>query len=72
MKHKVNASIETINFAIDNYIVGFKAYRNREILRRRLIDGLTFEELAEEFSMSDTQIKNIVYANLALISPHLG
>lgn len=35
--------------------------RDREILKRRLIDGITFERLAEEFDMSPRQIKNIVY-----------
>lgn len=35
--------------------------RDRRILERRLIDGLTFERLAEEFDMSVRQVKNIVY-----------
>ena len=34
--------------------------RNRMILCRRLIDGITFEKLAEEFDMSVRQIQNIV------------
>ena len=35
--------------------------RDRGILERRLIDGITFERLAEETEMSVRQIKNIVY-----------
>ena len=35
--------------------------RDRSILERRLIDGITFERLAEEFDMSVRQTKNIVY-----------
>lgn len=35
--------------------------RDRRILERRLVDGVTFERLAEEFEMSDTQVKRIVY-----------
>ncbi len=35
--------------------------RDREIMRRRLIDGKTFEFIAEEQDMSVRQIKNIVY-----------
>ena len=35
--------------------------RDREILQRRLIDGITFEALAEEFDLSERQVKNIVY-----------
>lgn len=34
--------------------------RNRRILERRLIDGVTFERLAEEFDMSDRQMRRIV------------
>lgn len=37
--------------------------RDRKILARRLVDGATFERLAEEFDMSTRQIKNIVYKN---------
>lgn len=35
--------------------------RDRKILKRRLIDGICFEPLAEEFDMSVRQMKNIVY-----------
>lgn len=35
--------------------------RDRDILKRRLIDGIIYEDLAEEFDMSVRQIKNIVY-----------
>ena len=35
--------------------------RNRRILKRRLIDGICFEPLAEEFDMSVIQMKRIVY-----------
>lgn len=35
--------------------------RDRQILKARLIDGMTFERLGEMFSMSDRQIKRIVY-----------
>lgn len=35
--------------------------RNRKILKRRLIDGVTYEALAEEFEMSVRGIKKLVY-----------
>ncbi len=35
--------------------------RDRDLLLRRYIDGVTFEKLAEEFGLSDRQVKNIVY-----------
>lgn len=34
--------------------------RDRRILKRRLLDGICYEPLAEEFEMSDRQIKKIV------------
>lgn len=41
--------------------------RDRKILIRRLIDGVTFEKLAEEQEMSVRQIKNIVYRDEKII-----
>ena len=35
--------------------------RDRAILKRRLVDGITYEKLAEEFDLSVAQIKRIVY-----------
>ena len=37
--------------------------RDRAILCRRLIDGISFERLSEEFDLSVRQTKNIVYRN---------
>lgn len=34
--------------------------RNRNILKRRMLDGITYEQLAEEFDMSVSQIKRII------------
>ena len=47
--------------AIDEWILGRNAARNRAILKRRLIDGITFERLAEEFDLSTRYTKEIVY-----------
>lgn len=46
---------------IDEHIRGRNAERNRAILKRRLIDGVCFEPLAEEFDISTRQCKRIVY-----------
>ena len=46
---------------VDNWIIGRNAERNRMILKRRLLDGITFDRLAEEFDLSVRQVKNIVY-----------
>lgn len=47
-----------ISELIDDHIHNEKA---RAILKRRLIDGVCFEPLAEEFGLSVAQIKRIVY-----------
>ena len=61
MNNLLNMSRSEIETLIDEYIVGQHAQRNRGILKRRLLDGVIFEKLAEEYDMSDRQIKNIVY-----------
>lgn len=53
-----------VSIAIDDLI---HSERNRAILKRRLIDGLTYESLAEEFDLSVAQIKRIVYKGENLI-----
>lgn len=35
--------------------------RDRRLIKRRLLDGITFDELAEEFLLSVRQTKEIVY-----------
>lgn len=45
--------------------------RDRRILERRLIDGVTFERLAEEFEMSDRQVRRIVYRLQERLFRHL-
>ena len=54
--------------AIDEWILNEK---HRAILKRRLIDGICFEPLAEEFDMSVRQIKNIVYKAQEILFKHL-
>ena len=41
--------------------------RDRRILERRLIDGIVFEKLAEEFDMSPRQIRNVVHKNESIL-----
>lgn len=57
----IDYSRTQIESAIDEWIVGKNAERDRKILKRRLIDGICFEPLAEEFDLSVIQIKRIVY-----------
>lgn len=60
-----------IEAAIEEWIVGKNAQRNRSVLKSRLIDGLTFEQLSEKYDMSVRQIQNIVYKSQEKIFKHL-
>lgn len=44
----------------------------RAILKRRLLDGICFEPLANEFDMSVRQIKNIVYKEQEKVFKHFN
>lgn len=45
--------------------------RNRNIIKRRLLDGICFEPLADEFNLSVRQVKNIVYKTENIIIRHI-
>lgn len=53
---------------IDRWI--FKG-RDRAIMKRKLVDGLTFEQVAEEFGMSTRGVKYIVYRGESIIFKHV-
>lgn len=65
----VDLSRTAIEHLIEEWILN---ERNRKILKRRLIDGICYEPLAEEFQMSVRQIKNIVYKGETCIFKHLN
>jgi hypothetical protein len=44
--------------------------RDRAIMKRRLLDGICFEPLAEEFDLSVRQVKNIVHKSQIKIFKH--
>lgn len=57
-----------ISRLIDDWIF---SERDREILKRRLLDGICFEPLADEFDMSVRHIKRIVYKEEDKLFKHL-
>ena len=63
-----NYSRSTISAAIDEWIFN---ERDRAILKRRLLDGICYEPLAEEFGLSVDRIKQIVYKSEAKLFKHL-
>lgn len=46
--------------------------RDRELLYRRLIDGITIENLAAEFDLSVSQTKRILLKGSEVVFKHLG
>lgn len=57
-----------ISALIDEYI---HSERDRAILKRRLIDGICYEPLAEEFNLSVQRTKTIVYKAQERLFRHL-
>lgn len=55
---KQGMSRSDIENLIDEYVF---SERDREILKRRWLDGICFEPLAEEFDLSVRHTKRIVY-----------
>lgn len=53
-----------IEYLINEWIF---SERDRKILKRRLLDGICFEPLAEEFGLSVRHTKSIVYKGSAKI-----
>ena len=50
-----------ISLLIDEHIHN---ERDRKMLKRRLCDGITFEQLAEEFGLSTQRVKAITYQSM--------
>lgn len=61
-------STSEVEHLIDEWIF---SERNRKIAKRKLLDGVTFEKLAEEFDLSVQQVKTIVYKCQRIIAVHL-
>lgn len=55
---KLGMSRSEIEHLIDEYVL---SERDRAIVKRRWLDGICFEPLAEEFDLSVRQTKRIVY-----------
>ena len=69
MKHRFEGySRSTVSAAIDEWIFN---ERDRAILKRRLLDGIYYEPLAEEFGLSVDRIKQIVRNSEAKLFKHL-
>lgn len=61
-------TVSEVAHIIDEYVF---SERDRNILKRKWLDGITFEALAEEFDLSDRQVKRIVYKHADRLSNYL-
>lgn len=71
MKHdlgKYDLSKHQVLDLIDAYIFN---ERNRQIVSRRLLDGVCYEDLAEEYGLSVNQVKTVCYKAIEKISAHI-
>lgn len=58
MKNKFeHISNSHLSVLIDEWV---KNERNRKLLKRRLLDGITLEKIAEEFDISVTRARQII------------
>lgn len=60
-------SVSQVRYLIDEWIFN---ERDRNMLKRRLLDGITYEKIAEEFNLSVRQTKNIIYRSEIKIFAH--
>jgi len=67
----IDLSRSEIEYLIDEWIIGSNGQRDRKLMKRRLIDGITYENLAEEFDLTERQVKNICYKNMEKLIKHL-
>ena len=73
MKYPENITKEQLERVIDETIIlHTHAERNRNILKRRLIDGLTHEQLAEEFDLSVKAVQKILYRYEIVVFNHFS
>ena len=63
-----NLSNSDLSDLIDEWI---RSDRDRAILKRRLIDGICYEPLAEEFDLSVRQVKSIIYKGQDRLFKHI-
>lgn len=64
----LNLSRSEVEHLIDEWVF---SERDRNVLKRRLLDGLTYEVLGEEFDLSVRHVKTIVYKNQEKIFKHI-
>lgn len=63
-----NISRNEIESTIDSWIFN---ERNRRLLQRRLIDGITLEQIADEFELSPRHVSTLVKQGTETVLAHI-
>ena len=63
-----NASRQMIEETISSWIFN---ERNRRLLQRRLIDGITLEQIADEFELSPRHVSTLVKQGTETVLAHI-
>ena len=66
-----SVSKDAIMFAMEQWIIGRNAERNRAIFYDHLFRGLTYEQIAEAYDMSSRQIQNVIRSCEKKVYPHV-
>ena len=67
MNKYTNVSNTELSQVIDDWV---KSERDRKILKRKLIDGISYEKIAEEFDISVKQAFRITKSQLKILDLH--
>ena len=71
-RRSLNLSKDDFYRVTDAYLIGFRAERNKKILEDFEIKGMTYEEIAAEYDMSVSQIKQIVKKSIEYLKEQLS
>jgi len=66
-----SVSKDVILSAMEQWIMGRNAERNRAIFYDHLFRGLTYEQIAEAYEMSSRQIQNVIRLCERKVFPHV-
>ncbi len=72
MKPVRDCSRTELESVIDEWIVNQRnAGRNRELIKKHMIDGVSYERLAEEYGMSVRGVQYVIYRCQEIVFRHL-
>ena len=68
MLPEIDISVSELSNLIDEWIF---SERDRRVLKRKLIDNITYEKIGKEFDLSPRYVSTIVYKGIQKIAPKI-